>query len=91
MDPSTSTVEISRYKADITMHVVSLNWIRLVHFSDNSKHCQGGIISKDWELTNWPDIGSMYCKGYLSGSFGPIIGQICMKYDNLGTFSLLSL
>ena len=27
-----------------------------------------------------------WCKGLLSGSYGPKIGQNCMKYDILGTF-----
>ena len=32
-----------------------------------------------------------YCKGPLSGSYGPEIGQNCMKYDILGTFQTFSL
>ena len=32
-----------------------------------------------------------YCKGPLSGSYGPKIGQKCMKYDVLGTFRTFSL
>ena len=32
-----------------------------------------------------------YCKGTLSGSYGPKIGQNCMKYDILGTCGIFSL
>ena len=32
-----------------------------------------------------------YCTGLLSGSYGPKIGQNCMKYDILGTFQTFSL
>ena len=32
-----------------------------------------------------------YCKGPLSGSYGPKIGQNCMKYDILVTFGIFSL
>ena len=32
-----------------------------------------------------------YCKGPMSWSFGPKIGQICMKFDILGTFGIFFL
>ena len=32
-----------------------------------------------------------WCKGLLSGSCGPKIGQNCMQYDIVGTFQIFSL